>query len=233
MALDKFIDALRLASRLTASPNARTGLGRKADKTLSSTLDSADLWLTPKVIDDFDRADFTGWPASERDKLAGEVAAFRSIAEKIPAHAPATAAQTRQARKHLNAVIDIVRRRLLPEWIGAQKDMLSEALLAAEAKGWFVETDEKRVTESLLGTYNAPRMRIRTQDLEVVLDPIARFGSGRRGIVDLVVMPSYQTVCIVAFKDGRWQLRTQGGAPSARPFNSKTLVNTIARLSDN
>jgi hypothetical protein len=210
-----------------------TGLGKKGNAALSGALDSADLWLTTKVVRDFDLADFIDWPASERDRLAREVAAFRSIAEKIPADASATASQSRQARKHLNTVIDIVRRHLLPEWIGAQQEMLSEATLAAKAKGWFVETDEKRVTESLLGTYSAPRMRIRTRDLEVVLDPIARFGSGRKGIVDLVVMPSYQTVCIVTFKDGRWQLQTRSGPPATRPFNSRTLVDTLARLADN
>jgi hypothetical protein len=118
----------------------------------------------------------------------------------------------------------------LPEWIEAQQEMVAEATAAAESQGWYVEKDEKLVRESLLGAYDAPRLRIRTRDSEVVLDPIARFGSGRQGVVDLVVLPTYETAYLVAFKDGNWRIVSPRGTLRSRPFSRTALVNTIAKL---
>ena len=111
--------------------------------------------------------------------------------------------------------------------------MMKEARAAAEAKGWYVQMDEKEVLESLLGSYKAPRLRIRTQDREVVLDPVARFGSGCQGVVDLVVLPAYETAYLVAFKNGQWQIVSLRGTAHRRPFSQAALVNTITKLSHN
>ncbi|MBI1902822.1 MAG: hypothetical protein HYS13_17125, partial [Planctomycetia bacterium] len=92
----------------------------------------------------------------------------------------------------MQRVIEFVGEPLRREWLDAQERMLAEATAAAESKGWYVERDQKKLTENLLGAYKAPRLRIRTQDNEVVLDPIACFGSGRQGVVDLVVLPTYE-----------------------------------------
>ncbi len=91
--------------------------------------------------------------------------------------------------------------------------------------------DQKEVLESLLGRYKAPRLRIRTQDGEVVLDPVALFGSGRKGVVDLVVMPTYETAYLLAFKNGQWQIVSPRGTAHSRPLTRATLVNTITKLS--
>ncbi len=115
-------------------------------------------------------------------------------------------------------------------WLDAQKQMLEEATAAAKKKGWFFEEDEKEMQESLLGSYKAPRLRIRTLNNEVLLDPIARFGSGRQGVVDLVVMPTFETAYLVVFKNGEWQIVSPRGTMHRRPFSQTTLVNTITTL---
>jgi hypothetical protein len=232
MAREEFIENLRLASRMLARPRVSTGQGAETDAYISSQLDSADLWLTRKVVEGFDVADFADWPKDQREELGEEVAAFSDIVAKVPATNPATRAQSKEARKHLERIIQIVGRPLLHEWLDAQQEMLEEAIAAAQSKGWYVEKDEKQVLESLLGEYNAPRLRIKTPHKEVVLDPIARFGSGRQGVVDLVVLPTYETAYLVTFKDGRWQIISPHGRPSRRPFNRATLVNTITHLSN-
>jgi hypothetical protein len=104
------------------------------------------------------------------------------------------------------------------------------AAAAAREKGWHVDPDEKEISESLLGTYRAPRIRIKTPDHEVVLVPGARFGSGRQGLVDLMVLPSYERAYVVAFKSGVWHIISLRGTQTKRPFNPRTLVNTITRL---
>ncbi len=230
MAREEFIDSLRFASQMLPPPKVNSGQGAESDAHLSSALHFADLWLTPRSVEGFDPADFADWPRKEREELAREVAAFLEIARRVQANKPATKTQSKQARKHLERAIQIVRPHLLHEWLEAQEKMLKEATAAARARGWYVERDEKEVLESLLGTYNAPRLRIRTRDQEVVLDPIARFGSGRQGVVDLVVMPTYEMVYLVTFKDGRWQIVSPRGRLHRRPFSQTTLANSIAKL---
>jgi hypothetical protein len=228
MSRDDFLENLRIADRSLRTPvesweggHGSTGVG---------LLRSTDLWLTPKSVDGYQANDFSDWPKRDRDALAIAVAGFADIARTVSGDEPATKAQSKAARDHLERAIMIVRGHILPEWISAQEAMIREATEAAEAEGWFVERDEKELTESLLGTYRAPRLRIRAADREVILDPIARFGSGRRGIVDLCVMPTFETAYLIVLQNGQWRIVAPHGTLHARPFDKATLVNTISRL---
>lgn len=231
MAREEFLDHLRAASRTLPPPTGRTGKGVSADADLASTFHNGNHWLTPTAVEGFDSADFHDLTQKERDELSREVSAFLAVAGQVSAGKPATKAQSNQCRKHLERVIEIVGRRVLSEWLEAQRKMLDEATAAAKAKGWYVEQDEKQLLESLLGQYAAPRLRIRTPNNEVVLDPIARFGGGRQGVVDLVAMPTYETMYLVTYKNGDWQIVAPHGTLHRRPFTQATLVNTITHLS--
>ncbi|HTK73794.1 MAG TPA: hypothetical protein VL371_00970 [Gemmataceae bacterium] len=230
MAREGFIANLRRASRMLPPPRVTSGKGPDTDAYLSSILDSADLWLTPGSVADFNAADFADWPKKDREELAREVASFRALAQQVPPDQPAIGTQSQQARKHLESIIDIVRRHLLPEWLDAQQRMHEEAAAAAKTRGWYVERDEKQLTESLLGAYTAPRLRIKTTANEVVLEPIARFGSGGQGVVDLLVMPTYERTHLLVFKDGSWEIVSPYGKLQPKPFTQATLINTITRL---
>ena len=229
MAKDTFIDNLRRASKLLAPPRVLTEKAPEGDPELAFALESADLWLTPKVVEGFDPADFPDLPKDQRGQLVAEVDAFLKIARTVPGNKPAKKSESRDARRHLEKIIGIVRNHLLPHWLDAQKTMIADARKGAKEKGWYVEEDEKRISESLLGTYMAPRLRIRSPDSEVVLDPVACFGSGRKGIVDLMVLPTYERAFLVTFKDGRWaivSLTTQ----REKPFTPASFVNTVTSL---
>jgi hypothetical protein len=230
MARERFIDSLRLASRALSQPKVSSGHDPQTDAYISM-LYSPNLWLTPKSVEGFDPTDFSDWPKNESEQLAQQVGAFLAVAQRFPANAAPTKSETKQGRKHLKRIIQIVRQRLLHEWLDAQNEMIKEAAAAAQTKGWYVEKDHKEILESLLGSYKAPRLRIRAPDQEVVLDPIARFGTGRRGIVDLVAGPTYETMYLVTFKDGHWRIISPRGTLHSRPFTQTTLVNTITSLS--
>lgn len=193
----------------------------------NSLLFTAKGWLTPKSVGGFDPSD---WP-EDFQRLQTEIANFLAIADKVGPDTPPPKLQIKQARTHLEKIIKIVRPQLLQHWLQAQQKMIVEATAAAQAHGWFVQQDEKELLESLLGSYKAPRLRIRTRDKEIVLDPIACFGSGGQGVVDLVVMPTYETAYLVVFKDDNWQIVSTHGTAHRRPFTQTTLVNTISRLS--
>jgi hypothetical protein len=232
MAREEFINNLRQASRLLPPPRVSSGQGAKLDDFLGTAIHSADLWLTPKAVEGFDCGDFADWPSKDQEKLAKEITAFLDIARGVAPNEPAPRAKSARARKHLETIIEIVGHRLLNEWLEAQEQMVREAEEAAKEKGWYVEKEQKKLQESLLGEYRAPRLRIRTPFKEVLLDPIARFGSGRQGIVDLVVMPTYETAYLLTLKAGRWHIVPTEGAARRKPFTRKTLVNTINRVPD-
>ena len=121
---------------------------------------------------------------------------------------------------------------MLHEWLEAQDEMVSEATAAANAKGWFVERDEKEVhEENFLGTYSAPRLRIRAKDHEVVLDPITRFGVWGRGIVDLVVLPRYETACLITLDNDHWKIVAPEEATASTPFNQQSFIEAVLKLS--
>lgn len=190
-----------------------------------------DPWLTPDSVEGFDPDDFADWPEPEREKLRAEVEAFLEIARQIPPKTKAPKATVKQARKHLEAAIKIVRKRVLAEWLEAQEQMIQEAEAAAKAKGWYVEKDEMNLEEGLLRTYKAPTLLIRTWDREMRLMPIARFCAGGKGAVDLKVSPTYERFYAITFKDGLWQIVSLQGRQNKRPFNRQTFANTISRLS--
>jgi len=230
MAREHFIDNLRRASRLLLPPAVSNNQGSDANTRLSGSLSNADLWLTTKVVADYDPKDFANWPQETQERLAQYVAAFLSIANIVPADKPATHLQSVKAQKSLNAVIQLVGRQLLDEWLKAQHSMLDDAANAAKTKGWFVQQDEKEVIETMLGTYKAPRLRIRTMDKEVVLDPIGLFCSGKQGVVDLVLLPAFETKYLVTFKEGQWRIVTPNATSYTRPFSATTFVNTVSQL---
>jgi hypothetical protein len=223
MAREDFFDSLRLADKMFV-PVKVIWPGSKV------TFFQGDPWLTPLSVEGFDPADFADWPKEEREKLKAEVDAFLAIAGKVSPKEPAPKALAKQARKHLGATMKIVRNRVLPEWLDAQEKMIQEAAEAAKAKGWYVEKDEMELEESLLGTYKAPSLLIRTWDREVRLMPVARFCAGRQGAVDLKVSPTYEREYSVTFKDGRWQIVSLRGKQNKRPFNRDTFGNTISKF---
>jgi hypothetical protein len=200
------------------------GNGGHTDERLASVLHSADLWLTEEAVAGFESADFDSWPKRDRDRLEKEVAAFLEQAKQVPSNKPATKAQSKQARKHLTAVIDIVQRHLLDEWLHSLNELVGEAMEAAKNKGWHVIQDEKEVAEGLLGTYLAPRLLIRTGRREIVLDPVGRF------VVDLVVLPTFDTAYVIMLKNGSWHIVARHGKFHSRPFSQEAFVSTITRL---
>lgn len=231
MSREEFIDNLRLASRLLAEPRAQRDHGARTDANVALMLNAADLWLTHKTVAGFSPADFADLPRPERQDLATAVESFLAIAKRVSADKPATKSDSRQARGYLKRAIKIVRDQVMHDWLEAQREMLATATAAAEARGWYVDMDEKEVQESLLGSYQAPRLRIRTPDREFVLDPVVCFGSGRQGIVDLVVLPTYETERLIALKDRKWWIVSRHGAARAQPFTPETFATTIAKLS--
>ena len=231
MAREQFNNSLRVASKLLRPTRVSSDREPEFNSRTGNSLDNADLWLTPRVVADYHPGDYGDKPAKEVTELELEISRFLEVAHQVPANQPATGGQSEQARRHLQAIIDIVREWLLVEWLAAQEHMMDEATQAAQSRNWHVDRDDKGIQESLLGTYRSPRLRIRTPDSEVVLDPIALFGSGGKGIVDLVVLPRYETACMITLRNGQWQIVSPYGSLNQRPFNKSNFIDLVSGLS--
>ena len=231
MARDDFINNLRMASSELGPMTVESDQGPELNAYYSRMLRSADLWLTYKSVEGFGLADFPELQQKQRQQLVDEVNAFLAIAKEVPADKPASKEQSDDARTHLLRIIEIVGGVLRTEWLSAQQHVIKEASDAAEAHGWYVKLDQKTLIENLLGKYKAPRLLITTENnRQILLDPIARFGSGRQGIVNLVVMPSFDTRYMLTFKDNGWSIISRSGSHHRRPFNQMTLVNSISAV---
>jgi hypothetical protein len=223
MAREQFIESLRMASELLEP--LRVFDGRSNVRT-----HEWDIWLKPDSVAGFYADDFTDLPPQERAKLAKAVQSFLSVADEVQANRSSSKTDARKAKKHLVEAIEIVRALLLSEWLAAQEHMISQATEAAKSKGWYVERDEKEISESLLGTYHAPRLQIRNKDREIILSPSCYFGSGQQGVVDLVVLPRFETAALITFRDGGWGIVWPFGSLRRKPFTPVSFVNTLAKL---
>ena len=155
MVREEFIDNLWHASRLLPPPKVSSGQSRIHDSYFGPVLHSADLWLTPRAVEGFDRKDFADLPPKEQAKLTTKVAAFVDLAKQVEPDRSAPKSISTQARKHLEGIIEIVGHHVLNEWLEAQEHMVEEATAAAKERGWYVEKDEKKLRETLLGEYSA------------------------------------------------------------------------------
>jgi hypothetical protein len=95
---------------------------------------------------------------------------------------------------------------LLDEWMGH----LTQLVDAVE--GWVRELDwstrriEKKMEDSVLGSYEAPVLLMQRETTRVLLEPIARFVPGADGVVDLYWMPAYDDIASLYLVEGRWRL---------------------------
>ena len=106
---NRFLDNVRIAAgwfNSTVDPLP----GAPDSGRITRWLDRADLWLTPKAVEDFEPEDFADSP--DCDRLTEAVEAFRRVAAQVPPAAPAPPALRREAMEAFSEIIRIVRPRL-------------------------------------------------------------------------------------------------------------------------
>ncbi len=187
------------------------------------------VWLNPSTVSEYVPADFAGWQPADQQELARAIASFRTVAGSLSSGGPASDDAVRQGREHLQAIFNIVGAHLLKEWIFALRTLFIQISQAAADDSWFVEEDEKQIHERLLGTYQAPRLRLRTLDVDFVLSPAHRFGFEAKGVVDVVQLPDFETRHYLVYDEGHWSLqRGSGETVSDARFVQELLADMCA-----
>jgi hypothetical protein len=134
MALPEFLRNVRIGGSL------RTPAIRQHQT--SRQLARAALWLTPRVVEGFDRQDFPDLTESQRAELATRVERFRSIAASASPNKPVTELQFRQGLDAYNQVLEI----LQPYFADPEGEQALQILMATEfpefVLGMYCETEE-------------------------------------------------------------------------------------------
>lgn len=189
-------------------------------------------WLTPRVVADFNVDDFQDVAPDLRESLSTAVKEFKSTAERAQAQTnwPATEDQFHDGVRSLKLLESAVHDIIAPEWTFAVEKVVDEVEQWAKDREWHVRRDSKMVTDTLLGTYSLPRLTIRTEDHQFILEPITRFAPGSSGVVDILSVPSLYSVPITRDEQNQWRLRTPDNLSRRQPFDSRTFVSTLTSL---
>jgi hypothetical protein len=201
---EEFILDVRRSARTLQKSTVETDSDAIDTDVIAKILHRATHWLTPKVVEHYDPGDFTDWAKEQQTRLRLAVDEFRGIARQVPTDQPATIDQFKEGTERLRDLIDVLGKMVLEEWRTAI------ATVESQAEGWAVEAEwrcqrvNKKVSESLIGTYQAPQLLMFAAPNLYVLDPVARFIPGGQGSFDLAIQPSYQTTSLYRGDSGVW-----------------------------
>jgi hypothetical protein len=201
---EEFVLDVRRAARLAEKPTVITSSGLANPEVVANTLHRVALWLTPKVVERYDPAEFSDRLPELRNGLTRAVDTFRTIASTVPADQPATAEQFSRGEEAFRNLVLAVRAVVLPEWKETMDGLIGTTESWAKEFGWVTKQVQRRLSETLLGTYETPQLLIHAAPNLYVLDPIARFVPGAAGACDLSVQPSFYTISLYRDYDGGW-----------------------------
>jgi hypothetical protein len=92
------------------------------------------------------------------------------------------------------------------EWLKCLNDLASQVKAWVEPAGWRTRLVAKPTRDSVLGRFEVPLLLMERNGVEVALNPVSPFIDGADGAVDLYVVPAYDEVGSLYFKNGQWTL---------------------------
>jgi hypothetical protein len=226
-----FIQNVRAAGQSLTSP-VEADVPHLNPQITAERWQRATSWLTPQSVEGFDPQDFSDLPPPKQQELRRAVDGFLAVAATVPPNAPATKQQVRKALSHFRRIVSIVQHLVLKEWGSAVGKLIEEAASWAGNQGWEVKRETKQLTDKFLGTYEVPELLIHTLKGRLLLDPVARYVVGATGLVDLCVLPSYDSV-MIGRKDDRWYVYPTSANGSPQPWSERTFVDTVTELLKN
>jgi hypothetical protein len=201
---EEFVLDVRRAARLAEKPTVIASSIQANPDEIARTLHRAAIWLSPNIVQRYDPAEFGDLRPEIRDGLTRTIERFRGIAETVPADQPATAEQFARGQEAFRALLTSIRNVVLSEWEQAVEALVENTESWVKELGWVTKRVQKRLSETLLGTYEIPQLLMHAAPYLYVLDPVARFVPGAAGAFELSVQPSFYTISIYRDDGGVW-----------------------------
>lgn len=229
MAREAFIRDVWRADRQAGPQQVQTESGDLDGNALAKALRSADQWLTPKAVEAFNSADFAGVSPERGAALQKAVERFREVAAAVPPNAAPKRQQAQLGRQRLEELVSALRTIIEPEWVAALENLVRLVETWARNRKWEVKRDTKQLSEALLRVYSVPRLLLHSPEGRLLLDPVTRFAAGAEGLVELCVMPSYDSAKIV-YSEGDWHLQPLRATGRRQVLSEGSFVKIVRQL---
>jgi hypothetical protein len=232
---EEFILDVRRSAKTLQKPNVGADSDVVDTDAIARILHRAAMWLTPKVVEHYRPEDFTGWRQEQQDRLRLAVDRFLQIARQVPPDKLATIDQFTEGTHRFRDLISVLGEMVLQEWIHAIVTIEDQAENWSAEAGWRSRRVKKKITESLIGTYDAPQLLMFAEPNLYVLDPVARFVPGGQGSFDLALQPSYSATSLYRDDNGTWyvHLEVRNGVSEGKreEWSKDAFRQCIERLS--
>jgi hypothetical protein len=122
------------------------------------------------------------------------------------------------------------------EWIAAVNELVTRVEGWCKELDWATRRAPKRIKDDRpLGPYEVPMLRMQYWDIQVLLEPISRFGVRNDGQCDLYIMPAYDDLAIIYRRGTNWFVRerTRDGMSDEQPLTLNALRQMVELLRAN
>lgn len=208
---EEFILDVRRAARLEQKPTVTTDSELIKADAVAKALHRAAMWLTPKIVEHYDGAEFVGWSADLQEGLHRAIEEFREVAATVSHDTPAANDQFARGIEAFQRLISAVQKVVLFEWVPAAEKLIAQTEAWSAELGWRTRRGKTKLTEMLLGCYSLPQLQFYAEQDLYSLDPVARFVPGAIGAFDLSIQPSYYVTTLYRYYDGDWYVHLDVG----------------------
>ena len=73
--------------------------------------------------------------------------------------------------------------------------------------GWATRRIEKRLDDSGVGPHTVQALLLQEGTVRVLLEPVSRRAPGAEGVVDLYLMPAYDDIANLYYREGNWHVQ--------------------------
>ena len=91
-------------------------------------------------------------------------------------------------------------------WVDRVKKLVAQVEQWGRELGWETRQIEKQLDDSYVGKHRIPALLMQEETFRVLLEPIGRSAPGIEGIVDLYLMPAYDDIARLYYRNGRWNI---------------------------
>lgn len=120
--------------------------------------------------------------------------------------------------------------RPLKQWLADLNALVQGIRGWAQHQGWEVRINQKRITESSLGSYSAPVATIQLPTGRVHFNPVASDLLGvATGRVEIYATPSFAEAVLLRI-DGKWRFFSPDLIDLKMPWNEKSFVELLGNL---
>jgi len=129
----------------------------------------------------------------------------------------------------------------LKQFVGLVTDLVRQVQAWAEPAGWATKHYPKRMRAPDRAVFEIPALYLQRGPTRVLLDPVAYDVPGADAVLDLYLMPTYDDLASLYFREGRWTIhyafsadpaRAGVGAADALPFDEPTLRRVLDSIAE-